>query len=375
MSTTNLVRLADLIIAERETLLARWRDQVRALPSAADLTTPTLNDHIPDLINELANALRSTSDKAIPDKLLEGSPPAHGLQRLRDKFDLEEVVAEYNILRGCLHDLAEHHGINLQGKPFHIINRVFDEAIGLAVKTYATQRNLEVQKHQKDHLAFVAHDLRTPLNAIFLAAKVLDRILPDEAKSPEALRMLNSLRRNARYLDARIMKVIKENVAPEMDAAVAVEPREFDLWALVEGLIYDLSPVAETATTRIINTVPDDLMVYADASFVRQVFQNLISNGLKYTPRGDVTIGARELEEKDGVACWVSDNGTGIPEERLSHIFDELDAEQEKVSGLALVKRFVEAHGGTVTAESQQGMGSTFRFTLPGKPTKAPIIG
>ena len=171
------------------------------------------------------------------------------------------------------------------------------------------------------------------------------------------------------------MKDIKENVAPEMDAAVAVEPREFDLWALVEGLIYDLSPVAETATTRIINTVPDDLMVYADASFVRQVFQNLISNGLKYTPRGDVTIGARELEEKDGVACWVSDNGTGIPEERLSHIFDELDAEQEKVSGLALVKRFVEAHGGTVTAESQQGMGSTFRFTLPGKPTKAPIIG
>ena len=198
MSTANLVRLADLIIAERETLLARWRDQVRALPSAADLTTPTLNDHIPDLINELANALRSTSDKAIPDKLLEGSPPAHGLQRLRDKFDLEEVVAEYNILRGCLHDLAEHHGINLQGKPFHIINRVFDEAIGLAVKTYATQRNLEVQKHQKDHLAFVAHDLRTPLNAIFLAAKVLDRILPDEAKSPEALRMLNSLRRNER---------------------------------------------------------------------------------------------------------------------------------------------------------------------------------
>jgi len=375
MSTTNLVRLADLIITERETLLARWRDQVRALPSAADLTTPTLNDHIPDLINELAHALRSTSDKAIPDKLLEGSPPAHGLQRLRDKFDLEEVVAEYNILRGCLHDLAEHHGINLQGKPFHIINRVFDEAIGLAVKTYATQRNLEVQKHQKDHLAFVAHDLRTPLNAIFLAAKVLDRILPDEAKSPEALRMLNSLRRNARYLDARIMKVIKENVAPEMDAAVAVEPREFDLWALVEGLIYDLSPVAETATTRIINTVPDDLMVYADASFVRQVFQNLISNGLKYTPRGDVTIGARELEGKDGVACWVSDNGTGIPEERLSHIFDKLDPEQEKVSGLALVKRFVEAHGGTVTAESQQGMGSIFRFTLPGKPTKAPIIG
>jgi signal transduction histidine kinase len=373
MNIANLVSLADLITTERETLLAQWREQVRALPSAAHLAIPTLNDHIPDLIDELATALRSTSDKTIPDKLLEGSPPAHGLQRLRDKFDLEEVVAEYNILRGCLHDVAENHGINLQGKPFHIINRVFDEAIGLAVKTYATQRTLEVQKHQKEHLAFVVHDLRTPLNAIFLAAKVLDRILPVEVKSAEALRMLNALRRNARYLDARIMKVIKENATPDVNAPLELKHRDFDLWALVEALIYDLSPVAETATTQLINTVPEDLMVYADASLLGRVFQNLISNALKYTPRGEVTIGARGTDEKGGVECWVSDNGTGIPEERLSSIFDKLDAEQEKEGGLGVVKLYIEAHGGEVTVESKQGVGSTFRFTLPGKTADAVV--
>jgi two-component system phosphate regulon sensor histidine kinase PhoR len=371
MNIANLVSLADLIITEREALLAQWREQVRALPSAAHLAIPTLNDHIPDLIDELATALRSTSDKTIPDKLLEGSPPAHGLQRLRDKFDLEEVVAEYNILRGCLHDVAENHGINLQGKPFHIINRVFDEAIGLAVKTYATQRTLEVQKHQKEHLAFVVHDLRTPLNAIFLAAKVLDRILPAEVKNAEASRMLNALRRNARYLDARIMKVIKENATPEVNAPLELEHRDFDLWALVEALIYDLSPVAETATAQLVNIVPEDLMVYADASLLGRVFQNLISNALKYTPRGDVTIGARVTDEKGGVECWVSDNGTGIPEERLSSIFDKLDAEQEKEGGLGVVKLYIEAHGGQVAVESKQGVGSTFRFTLPGKTADA----
>ena len=68
------------------------------------------------------------------------SPPAHGLQRLEDAFDIEEVVAEYNILRGCIHDLADDNGLSLQGKPFHIINRVFDHAIGLALQAYATQR-------------------------------------------------------------------------------------------------------------------------------------------------------------------------------------------------------------------------------------------
>lgn len=56
-------------------------------------------------------------------------PAAHGLQRLQEAFDLEEVVAEYNILRGCLHDLAEKNGLSLQGEPFHIMNRVLDQAI------------------------------------------------------------------------------------------------------------------------------------------------------------------------------------------------------------------------------------------------------
>ena len=363
----NLGDLAKLIRTKRDALLAQWRGQVRALPSAAHLATPTLNDHIPDLIDELATSLESTFDKTIPDKLLEGSPPAHGLQRLRDKFDLEEVVAEYNILRGCLHDLADQNGVNLQGKPFHVINRVFDEAIGLAVKTYAIQRTLEVQTHQQEHLAFIAHDLRTPVNAIVLAVKVLDRILPAEAKSTESSRMLSALWRNAQYLDTRIMKVIKENTTPETERPVKIECREFDLWALVEALIYDLSPVAETATTRLINNVPDDLMVHADAGLVRRVFHNLISNGLKYAPRGEIMIGAREIDEHGAVECWVSDDGTGIQEDRLSTIFDNQEADQEKESGLPLVKLYIEAHGGDVTVESKQGVGSTFRVTLPGK--------
>lgn len=371
MSMSNLTDLAELIRKEGDVLLARWREQVRALPSAAHLATPTLNDHIPDLIDELASALQSSSDKTIPDKLLEGSPPVHGLQRLRDRFDLEEVVAEYNILRGCLHDLADNNGVNLQGKPFHIINRVFDEGIGLAVKTYATQRTLEVQKHQQEYLAFVAHDLATPLNAIGLAAKVLERILPIEAKNAQSTRMLNSLRRNALYLEARIIKVIKENTTPDTDTPVKLERRDFDLWALVEGLIYDLRPVAETATTQLINSVPDDLMVDADAGLLRRIFQNLISNGLKYTPRGEVTIGAHESDTRGVIECWVSDNGAGIPAERFNKIFDKSETEHEKEGGLAIAKLYIEAHGGEVTVESKPGVGSTFRFTLPRKSADA----
>ena len=113
MSLQNLDKLAALIKDERAGLLSRWREQVRLLPSAKHLDTPTLNDHVPPLLDELATALRSVTDKSIPEALVEGSPPIHGLQRYQDGFDIVEVVAEYNILRGCIHDLAESHHLSL----------------------------------------------------------------------------------------------------------------------------------------------------------------------------------------------------------------------------------------------------------------------
>ena len=117
MPINNLDKLAELIQQERHALLSTWRKQVRQLPSARQLDTPTLNDHIPELLDELATALQSKSDQTIPEALIEGSPPIHGLQRLQDAFDIEEVVAEYNVLRGCIHDLADDNGLNIQGKP------------------------------------------------------------------------------------------------------------------------------------------------------------------------------------------------------------------------------------------------------------------
>ena len=133
------------MIRERDALLTRWRQQVRLLPSARLLDTPTLNDHIPEFLEELAAALRSRSDETIQEAVTAGTPPAHGQQRAHDGFDIVEVVAEYNILRECLHDLADANGLTLQGRPFRVVNRMLDGAIGAAVNTFATQRALEVQ--------------------------------------------------------------------------------------------------------------------------------------------------------------------------------------------------------------------------------------
>ncbi len=367
-----LKNLAALIRQERHNLLAEWRRQTRELPSARHLDVPTLNDHVPGLLDELTIALDAAhaSDEP-PVELPRENAQIHGLERLYSGFDIEEVVSEYNILRGCLHDLADRNGINLQGEPFHIINRVFDHEIGLALQTYANQRALEVQQRREEYLAFVAHDLYTPLFAISLAGRSLERNLPKNGYTDDSALMLKTLRRGVHQLEDLVNKVLEENTNQEAESGLKLVRREFDLWPLVEALVEDLQAVAEQSGTRMVNQVPYDLVVHADAGLLRRIFQNLVSNALKYTPHGEVIVGARELAEDGVVECWVSDNGAGIPAELIGKVFDKGESDPATTEGtglgLAIVKTFTEAHGGQATVESKEGEGATFRLTLPVK--------
>ena len=400
MTINVLDHLASLLEQEGDSLLARWREQVRGLPSAKDLDTPTLNDHIPSLLVELVEALRAHADDTIAESLIEGSPPAHGLQRVEDGFDITEVVAEYNMLRDCIHDLADQHDLNLRGKPFRIVNRVLDNAIALAVQSFATYRAEEVKRKREEYLTFVAHDLRTPLNAVSLAASVLEIVLPAQNSSVEVSQMLQSLKRNTRQLDALITKILDENANLETKNGVKLERRLFDLWPLAESLIHDLKLIAGNGRINLINAVPYDLVVFADASAIRRVLQNLISNAIRYAADGTIEIGARYVSHcvaenlnssqatspQDGltlagpeseclnVECWVSDDGDGISEDLLERVFDTGETAPDGTGGmgfgLAIVKTFVEAHGGVVSVASARGKGSTFRFTLPQGPNR-----
>jgi len=237
------------------------------------------------------------------------------------------------------------------------------------LQTYATQRALEVQQRREEYLAFVVHDLRTPLFAISLTGRLLERTLPEQALGDDARRMLKSLRRNVQQLEGLVRKVLEENTSLQTDSGVTLERRRFDLWPLVEALLDDLQAVATTARTQVLNRVPDDLVLFADAGLLRRVLQNLIGNALKFAPGGEVIVGAQANEGQGTVECWVSDNGAGIAAEMLDKVFDkgESGTEDEASSGLglAIVKTFIEAHGGSVSVQSQVGRGATLRFTLP----------
>jgi signal transduction histidine kinase len=97
-------------------------------------------------------------------------------------------------------------------------------------------------------------------------------------------KMFRTLQRNIKHLEDLVDKVLKESGQVEGQAGLKLERRSFDLWPFVEALIHDLDPVAETSKTRLINEVPEDLTINADAGLLRRVFENLIANAIRYTP-------------------------------------------------------------------------------------------
>jgi two-component system, OmpR family, phosphate regulon sensor histidine kinase PhoR len=368
LTTENLDILAALIRQERNTLLADWRQEIRQLPVAQNLDVPTLNDHIPDLLEELACELEVCSDESMIEGLKE-NPVTHGLDRLRLGFDVEEVVAEYNALRDVIQDLIETHGLRLRGKINRTINRVIDRSIGLAVKTYATQKAFEVQQRREEHLAFVAHDLRSPLSAIALAARLLKATIPDIVKDERAATLLATMHRNVSRLNSLVVRVVQEEANLKATVDEKVERREIKLRVLIEELVSDLSPLAAASNLNLINDVPEGLTAFVDENMLTLIFQNLISNAIDYTPNGKVIIGAQMIKESASLECWVRDNGAGIPADLLEKVFDKLESDPDKKGGmglgLAIVKQFVEAHGGQVSVDSELGQGSAFRFTIP----------
>ena len=107
------------------------------------------------------------------------------------------------------------------------------------------------------------------------------------------------------------------------------------------------------------------MTIVADAPLMAEVFQNLISNAIRYTHHGRISIGAQRLGNT--VECWVEDSGKGIEPERIERIFDkfETDSNEGQGLGLAIVKKIIEAHGGNVGVTSKFGKGSRFYFVIP----------
>ncbi len=214
----------------------------------------------------------------------------------------------------------------------------------------------------KNFAYVVSHDLKAPLRAIGSLTQWISEDYADkfDEEGREHLRLLVG---RTRRMDSLIDGILQYSRV----GRVHEELVRVDLNLLLHEIIDSLGP-HEAISVEVETSLPE---LRVEKTRIQQVFQNLISNAMKYIdkPQGEVRIGC--IEENDDWKFYVRDNGPGIEErhfERIFHLFQTL-APRDRVEstgvGLALVRKIVEMHGGKVWLESAVGKGSTFYFTLP----------
>jgi signal transduction histidine kinase/DNA-binding response OmpR family regulator len=228
-----------------------------------------------------------------------------------------------------------------------------------------------------DFLATVSHELRTPLNAILGWTVVARRQAP-----PELERALGIIERNARAQTRIIEDVL--DVSRIVGGKLRLDVAAADVAAAIEGALETVRPEAEARGVVLSADVGAVGIIAADADRLQQVVWNVLSNAIKFTPEGGtVDLAAARLGQR--IVIRVTDTGEGIDAAFLPHLFEPFRQADGSTTrrhgglglGLAIVKQLVQAHGGTIRAESEgPRQGSTFTIELPARslPAVAPPL-
>lgn len=236
-------------------------------------------------------------------------------------------------------------------------------------------RLLEELGHKKDELyAMCSHDLRSPLLSIHAGCKLA---LGDRAGRLTELQrevLDENLRRTEGLLE--LVDELLDLARPERPGAAIFKPEPVRLGALLDAVAATHRSLASSRGTVLDVELPErEVTVHGDRSKLLRVFANLVTNGIKHADGRPVTV--RLTRGPEAAAVEIVDHGHGIDPERLAGIFEPYvtgDAGEGGVGlGLAVVRQFVELHGGEVTVESRVGGGTTFRVLLPLAPVGVPV--
>lgn len=234
----------------------------------------------------------------------------------------------------------------------------------------STQNLIKLNETKDRFISIISHDLRTPFSSILGFTDLLAN--DEELTEDERKQYVRYIQESSRSMLALVNSLL--DWTRLQTGRIKFEPQKIDVSKIISDSINALSGTAIQKGIEINSMIKTSLQLFVDKSLILQVFNNLISNAIKFTNNGgSITIDAETLINSRFVRFAVKDTGVGIKEDDLVKLFS-VDAKftsegtaGEKGSGLglSLVKEIIEKHGGTISVQSEFGKGTEFIFTLP----------
>lgn len=277
-------------------------------------------------------------------------------------YTARRIIGPIQVMRAASHHIAE-------GDYRERIPVSSSDELGELARDFnrMAQELEQIEQRRMELIGDVAHELRTPLSNIRSTMEgLIDEVLPPEpATFLSVQREVSSLQRLIHDL---------EELSRAEAGQISLDPQPIAINELIKAAADRLNIQFDDKGVSLHLDIRDDLPhIQADHSRITQVLLNLLGNSLQYTPSGGhVTV--RVWHVGDEMVVEVNDNGTGIPEDHLPHIFERfyrVDKSRSRAGGgsgvgLTIAKHLVEAHGGRIWAKSPgPEQGSTFTFTLP----------
>jgi len=259
------------------------------------------------------------------------------------------------------------------------------QAIGALLLIADVTSEQRLERMRSDFVANVSHELRTPITNIKGYIETIQQI--GLADPGQVNRFLEIVERNASRLGALVEDLLSISFLESTNSKERVTMGSTPMNALIDWVDAELGPAAEARGVKLTRDIESDLQLHANALLIEQAIGNLVSNAIRYAPRGSaIEISARTSEAPGNTfnntanpsatrmaLITVTDQGPGIPEKHLPRLFERfyrVDSARSREDGgtglgLAIVKHIAIVHGGNVIAESVIGHGSKFSLIIP----------
>jgi PAS domain S-box-containing protein len=251
--------------------------------------------------------------------------------------------------------------VNLQGKTEHGPDGKADRILGTI---YDITKEKLAERHKDDFISIASHELRTPITALKASLQLMDKI--KQSGNTKLANLVDQANRSMNKISLLIDDLL--NASKMNEGQLQLKYTKFNVFAAIEECCHY---VTAAGSFNIITEGDLDAEVVADSERIQQVVVNFVNNAMKYAPESK-NIYIRVVKEESGLKISITDQGPGIPEEKIPFIFDRFyraDIYGGQYSGLGLglyiCAEIIKKHKGQIGVESELGKGSTFWFSLP----------